>query len=156
MSDAMIDARAAAITGERFARKGLIGVPAPCVVSWEPFVIPLLAMAAERSRGRDTPETYLRMCRARDAQMWVYLASRETVQAVLVTRILQYDGCKSLCGVAVAGYNIGEWVHCLEHIERWGIENGCTRAEWVVRPGMEKLLSPMGYKKSHIMLERAL
>lgn len=156
MSDARIDARAAAITRERFYRKGLMGVTSPCISSWEPAVTPLLAMASERSGGRDTPETYLRMCRDRDAQMWVYLASRETVQAVLITRILQYDGGKSLCGVAVAGYNIKDWIDCLGDIERWGVENGCVRAEWVVRPGIEKLLKPRGYVKSHVLLERAI
>lgn len=141
---------------EPFARKGLMGVPAVCVPSWEPSVIPLLAMAAERSRGRDTPETYLRMCREREAQLWVYLVSRETVQAVLVTRILQYDGGKSLCGVAVAGYGVVDWIDRLDDIERWGREHGCVRAEWITRPGMEKLLKPRGYVKSHVMLEREL
>ena len=151
-----IEDRAAAITGERFTRKGLMGIPSACVSSWEPKVVPMLAMAAERSRGRDTPETYLRMCRNRDAQLWIYLASRETVQAVLVTRILQYDGGKSLCGIAVAGYGVRDWIGCLDDIERWGREHGCVRAEWITRPGMEKLLRPRGYIKSHVMLEKDL
>ena len=144
------------LPGEHFARKGLTGIPSACVPLWEPKVIPMLAMAAEQSRGRDTPGTYLRMCRNRDAQLWVYLASRETVQAVLVTRILQYDGGKSLCGVAVAGYGVVDWIDCLDDIERWGREHGCVRAEWITRPGMEKLLKPRGYVKSHVMLEREL
>lgn len=157
MSDSKIDARVAAMASQRrFSRKGLHGIPSVCVSTWTPFVTPLLEMAAERSRGRDTAETYLRMCREKEAQLWIYLVSHETVQAALVTRILQYDGGKSLCGVAIAGYGIQDWIHCLADIERWGAENGCVRAEWIVRPGMEKLLKPRGYVKSHVMLERAL
>ena len=156
MSDAKIDARARGINGERFGRKGLLAVPSTCVPTWEPSVTPLLEMASARSRGKDTPETYFRMCRARDAQMWLWLASRETIQAVLITRIMEHDGGKSLCGVAIAGYRPGDWMGAITDIEHWGRENGCVRAEWIARPGFEKLLKPHGYVKTHVMLERTL
>lgn len=123
-------------------------------VVW-PEVRPWLEQACATSRGKFDAEDIRAGLLAGEDQLWIW--KTPTAFAVGITRIANYPK-KSVCTLRiVTGKNMDEWaVPCIQTIERWAKANGCADMELQARPGWERLLSRLGYEKTHVYLERLL
>ena len=96
----------------------------------------------------------LRLLLAGRMQLWAVVG--EAIEAIVLTEIAEYPR-RRLCRVlAAAGAGRARWLHLLGTIEEWARAQGCTAIEPVARPGWERALAPLGYRKTHVILEKEL
>lgn len=88
----------------------------------------------------------------RDMQLWVLNKDKKTVGCV-VTQICTYPLSKRLLIFALAGQGFDNWKHHFKTIKAWARENGCESCEIYGRPGWERKLKPMGFKKISTILK---
>ena len=112
-----------------------------------------LRKALARS-GKDTPEEMRAAIAKKERQLWLAWERGVGAEAVAVTGISEH----ALMRVAVIYICIGRqreyWIEFLAKLEDWARAEGCRRIEAWARPGWEKVLK--GYRKTHVMLEKAL
>lgn len=78
------------------------------------------------------------------------------IKGVMLVRVIQYPLKRILELIACSGEDSALWVNLIDQVEDWGRENGCDAVEPICRPGWEKFLATRGYKKTHVILEKAL
>ena len=88
-----------------------------------------------------------------EKKMQLFLAVDDGVIAVGVTQISDYPQKRVLTIVLVGGSRMEEWLHLMNQLEAWGIDNGCEQIELYGRPGWEKVL---GWEKTYIALKKNL
>lgn len=84
--------------------------------------------------------------------------SREAarMRALAITEIVPYPRITVCKLLACTGEDAHRWVDLLAGIEAWAKERGCGVLEPICRPGWERHLKPMGYVKTHVVLEKRL
>jgi len=84
--------------------------------------------------------------------------SREAarIKALLITEIAAYPRITVCRLLACTGDDAALWVDLLAPIEGWAKSQGCAAMEPICRPGWERRLKPMGYRKTHVVLEKRL
>lgn len=87
-------------------------------------------------------------------EMHLWMVYSDKLEAVVVTRFIDYPLAKALRIVICIGKGYNRWVHLIQEIERWARQMDCGLIECVARPGWERVLHD--YKKSHVILERRL
>jgi hypothetical protein len=88
--------------------------------------------------------------------LWLALSETEAIEALAITEIAAYPRITVCKLLACTGDDAALWVHLLESIEAWAKSRGCAAMEPVCRPGWERRLKPMGYRKTHVVLEKRL
>jgi len=116
-----------------------------------PFLVGMSKMASERYG----PGDLLKLVAAGEYQMWG-AADGEQLDAVMLTRLVQYPRAKSCELASVFGKNMKEWLGLLDKLESWAKREGCTCIQPVGRPGWERVLKPHGYEKTHLIFEKRL
>ena len=125
-----------------------------------------IAGCCERSGGKYEPVDVLRNVLTGRMQLWLALDERSDsgeppseaagIKALALTEIVSYPRlvvCKLL---ACTGEDAGRWIGLLAEIEVWAKERGCSVLEPICRPGWERRLKPIGYRKTHVVLEKSL
>lgn len=84
-------------------------------------------------------------------RLWIGFEGREPKLAAL-TSVVRY-GARSVAYVDwVGGERVKEFLPHLTFIEDWALEQDCSRVEIKGRPAWLKLLGPLGYEQSHVVL----
>ena len=119
-----------------------------------PYVLPFVTQAMERSHY-DTPEDVRLALDKGTAQLWIATRGEE-IEAVCVTQI--EANAKSVdCSIWICtGHDRQDWQHHLAKIETWARHEGCTVMRHMARPGWSRILKPMGYAMTHVLLEKDL
>jgi hypothetical protein len=103
----------------------------------------------------DSSDDVYEKLKTRAAQLWTARRGDE-VEAICITRVEEYTRGKACAIWICTGTGMEEWKHHMATIEAWAVENGCTRMKHTARPGWQRVLKPMGYATTHVLLEKDL
>lgn len=118
-------------------------------------ILPLLDAACEYNGGRYSANDYLSDLRESDKQLWL-VRNDGMLRAVVVTAIVNFP-LKRCCSIDICtGEGLAEWGHLTQIIEHWAKSLGCDAMFLTARPGMERLLSALHYRKTHAIFEKNL
>lgn len=131
---------------------GLYPVPAADVGAAWPHVVGLIAAAVEPS-GNYGAEDIRQALLARDMQLWTVLEA-DRLRGAAVTEIVAYPRRKWLHGVICIGEGLMEWRDHIATLEAFAKSAGCAGVMLTARPGWEKAVGPLGYRKTHVRLEK--
>lgn len=131
----------------------LVGVPSFDIdIVWE-RALPFVQSALEHSF--DTPEDVYAALKIKGAQLWLAWLN-DGIEAICITRVEEYTNGKT-CGIWIcAGSGRNDWKHHMATIEAWAKSNGCIAMKHTARLGWQRVLKPMGYEATHIVLEKDL
>ena len=130
-----------------------VAVPAARVMTWWWRIREMVEQAVNRSGEMDVNDV-LKALLKRDMQLW--LAVDEEVYAICVTEI-QLLPKKKICQIVyLTGRERWRWERMILIIEAWAREAGCEVLKPITRPGWERDLSSFGFRKTHVVLEKAL
>lgn len=88
-------------------------------------------------------------------QLWLGVDD-DGVRVCVITEVSDYPRART-CGIFVCiGSGMAGWLHCLAEIEAWAKRVGCRYMVNIAREGWARTLKPLGYKKTHVVLEKEL
>lgn len=132
-------------------------VPAAETLSRPPELSPFIARAAAGSNGKFDVIDICRALARGQWQLWIARAADGALRAVLLTRVVDYPRLRACEMLAAVGSEREEtMLPFLADIEAWARAQGCVLMQPIARAGWEKALSPHGYRKTHVMLEKRL
>jgi len=88
--------------------------------------------------------------------LWLAVDETDAIKAVAVTEIAAYPRIMVCKLLACTGDDAALWVDLLAPIEDWAKSRGCAAMEPICRPGWERRLKSLGYRKTHVVLEKCL
>lgn len=138
----------------REARFSPIG--GPDLEAWFPHVAPTIERALERSgfRRYAIGDVALRLVQGR-MQLWLGLDDNGP-RVVVITEVTPYP-LGTTCGIFVCtGEGRADWLKYLGVIEEWARQLGCVSMAHIAREGWARVLEPLGYRKTHVVLEKKL
>jgi len=133
----------------------LVAVPSHLLTEAWPEVGPFLESMASNSDGKFLASDYAKAVVARDMQLWAALKDGVPT-GVALTEILNYPRQTVGRFVGANGKGAGESAAHIEVIERWAKINKVARMEIICAPGWEFHLRKFGYKRTHVLVEKAL
>lgn len=132
-------------------------MPVEHIVEVWPLIRPGILSAVERSRGRMTEEFIAQQLLDGKWQLWTYWKNKEYRALAITQIILTGSGMKTLEGIICTGEDKELWENYIPNtLEAFARAEGCKIFEMWARPGWEKILGPMGFRKTHVMLEKDL
>ena len=119
-----------------------------------PYVLPFVEQACEHSYYDKPEDVYLALEKG-TAQLWLVSKDGE-IEAVCVTQV-QFNAKGAACSIWICtGHDRQDWQHHLSELEIWAKHEGCNLMRHTARPGWERVLKPMGYAKTHVLLEKEI
>ena len=117
----------------------------------------LIAEVCETSNGRFSPDTLKEAIEAKEFQLYM-LFDGEEFKAIVLTQILHYrTGMKEIRVVCGVGSDYSVWAHPMERfLEAGARQQGFGIISALSRPGWEKVFKPLGFTKTHVLIEKAL
>ena len=94
-------------------------------------------------------------------QLWVLWdkTKEKTIDkyyGVVVTEIIQRKLKRSCNIFIVTGRHRQKWQHLVSELEKFAIDNDCNSMELFARPGWDKIMQNLDYKRTHVVLEKQL
>ena len=126
----------------------LRAVTPPEIPDLWPQIRDRIASCCERSGGKYAPADVLRNLIASAMNLWIALDEDNAIKALLITEIAAYPRITVCRLLACTGDDAALWVDLLAPIEGWAKSQGCAAMEPICRPGWERRLKPMGYRKT--------
>lgn len=114
-------------------------------------VDPILRRALEYSDNKYSLEHVKKCVEERDMQLWVTFREGH-VSTAGVSQIVNYPCEKRLVILFLAGDSENLFSHW-HTISQWGKSQGCESCEIYGRPGWERKLEKIGFKKIHTVLK---
>ena len=112
-----------------------------------------LESALEYTDGKYNVTDILEHVRSGMQVLWVvYNEEKEKAIGCLVTEILVYPRTKALLIFLLGGSDFSEIVTILDDLKDYAIGVGCKSLELYGRAGWEKILTPLGFDKTHIVM----
>lgn len=134
----------------------LVPIPANSLAEAWPQIAPFIAAIAEGSSGKYMSADLVKAVSARDMQLWATITADNEMLGVATSEVVQFPRKKVSRLIGATGTDSNLWLEHMTEIEDWARQLGCTANEPIARPGWEKVLMPLGYKKTHVMLEKQL
>ena len=112
--------------------------------------------------GSYTDSDFILECvKSEKMQLWILWDKEQTTSiekyyGVVVTEIIQRKLKRSCNIFIVTGRHRQKWQHLVESLEDFAIEQNCDCMELYARPGWDKIMRKLNYKKTHIVLEKQL
>lgn len=129
----------------------LVGVLTKDIEATWPLVEHLITESL--STSYTTPKRMLELLKSNDAQLWL-AKNGDGIDAVCVTQITVHEIGKT-CGIWICtGTNREAWQDYMDVIEAWAKSNGCIGMKHEARNGWQRILKPMGYEMTHVILEK--
>lgn len=116
----------------------------------EPLVIKVL-----RKHEKDyTLESIKDLLHKKEVQLWTSYNGQ--LEAFVLTHIVIYPNHK-ICEIFMCGgSNLDNWLDYMSNIEEWAKSIGCKYISLQGRFGWERKLSPIGFKKTKIIMQKEL
>jgi hypothetical protein len=132
----------------------LSGIYANEVGYVESDVRPLIQKALDHARGEWTVDLILENVKTGDMQLWIGHEDDE-LYYVCITRIENYpSGYKTCLVLALAGFNIDDWLQNINELEKWCEHHGVEAIRLQGRKGWERKLKNYGFDHAYTVLER--
>ena len=112
--------------------------------------------------GSYTDSDFILECvKSEKMQLWILWDKEQTTSiekyyGVVVTESIQRKLKRSCNIFIVTGRHRQKWQHLVESLEDFAIEQNCDCMELYARPGWDKIMRKLNYKKTHIVLEKQL
>lgn len=132
----------------------LVAIPADRLAAHWPRIAAQVEELAGISYGRLTGRDICRAVRERDMQLWA--ATEGEHISVMTTQILNFPQLRECRIVSAHGQNADRWLPLWPLFEKWALENGCAIVAAECRPGWKKLLAPLGFTETRLVLEKTL
>ena len=129
----------------------IVPVPASALGAWLDEIRPQLESFA--ADGVLTVEDFIASIMRQERQLWVAVDDR--VRAVLLTSLLA-DRTNTVLVTQCAGDGREDWLGLWDRIEEWALAIGSSRVEIVCRPGWKRDLAGLGFRQTHIVMEKRL
>jgi len=131
--------------------------PAPQEIAklW-PTIRDRIGSCCERSGGKYAPADVLLNFLNGRMELWLVMDEAGAIQALVITEIVAYPRITVCRLLACTGDDAALWVDLLASMEAWAKSRGCAAMEPICRPGWERRLKPLGYRKTHVVLEKSL
>ena len=97
-----------------------------------------LKLALDHSYGEYSLSSLYEAISDNSMQLWVSLDSFDTVEAALITQILDFPNVRICQMLMCGGREANNWAHFKEIIEDWAAQIGCQAVELVGRRGWKK------------------
>jgi hypothetical protein len=120
-----------------------------------PQILPYLKNAINYANGRYGIDDIYSNIKSSLMALWIAY-NNDGIHAACVTQIIRYPQKKCLAVLFCGGKNVNGWVHFLKTIIEDSKQYQCESVEIWGRPGWQKLLGAMGFKKTHIILNAEL
>ncbi len=133
----------------------LVPVSRESVIHWWESLLPFMASFLERAGDRYLPGDILAKIQKGEWQLWVVMDGH-FIQSVCMTCIVKYPRAVDMRIIMMVGEDRALWIHLLAKLEGYAKGLGCAKITGEARPGWEKILKPLGYKKTHVYLEKDL
>ena len=118
-------------------------------------VASLVRSGLDWSKGDLTALDILRMVGDGRMQLWIF--SKEEIEAVMVTELLEYPQRKVCSIVCFAGRGMrGVFEEAREYVVNWALANGCEGIEARCRPSMVRMLARLGFNEKYTIVKLAL
>lgn len=134
----------------------LVAIPDTALAVLWPQIGHLLAAIAEGSSGKYMTGDLIKAISVKDMQLWSAVTDDHEVLGIATTELLNFPRKKVCRFIGATGKEPTLWLPHMKEIEEGAKRIGCAANEIIARPGWEKLLAPLGYRKSHVMLEKEL
>ena len=106
----------------------------------------------DRTNGRENKQILFNKIYQGERSVILVLEG-EIVRAVLMVVVNDYELVRECRLIMCAGDKPQDWLHLLEDLKEFVKSIGCTKLVAECRPGWEKILEPVGLKKTHVYLE---
>ena len=132
-------------------------VPPERLQFWETALVPWLEAVERRSKGRESVVDLLNGIAEQRYQLWLWHRHAE-LRAIAVTEVLVHAGGAKVCRIRICtGRDRHEWLaEGMEAIADWALRIGCQAVEPVCRRGWERELRRLGYRCTHLVMEKVL
>lgn len=121
---------------------------------WWPRILPWAEDFCQHSQGSYDPPYIFDKLQRGSMQTWLVMKD-DDIAAVCLTEIRK-TLIRECVIVVMTGEDMSSWVELLALLEKYAIAMGCKKMVGVARPGWERVIKPMGYKKTHVQLEKDL
>lgn len=118
-------------------------------------VRPYLESYANRSGGRYLFEDVIEQINNERFQLWVARHDGE-VKASAMTQFRQFPRLRDLQIFMCAGVEREQWFHFIQRIENYAREMGAKKVTSLNRLGWKKEMQQIGYKTTHLYMEKEL
>ena len=119
-----------------------------------------IANALNRSNGYALADHIKKWILEEKMQLWILWDSEADKDSkyygVVVTEIIQRPLRRCLNIKIMTGKHREKWQGLIKHIEDFALKNECSNMELIARQGWEKIMEKFNYKKTHVVLEKAL
>lgn len=112
----------------------------------------VLEALAAVSRGRLGPHDIARAVNADQMQLW-QTPDRESV---MLTELINYPQMRECRIISAAGENAQSWLPLWPTFEDWVRSHDCSIIKLEGRAGWKRILEPLGFEQTAIILEKAL
>lgn len=134
----------------------LYDVPAEHIDRLWPQIEGLIEAAVATARGAETAFDVRRMLNARDAQLWIWWDAGQ-VELLAITELKVYPRRLAARIKICTGRATAERMRaCVLVIEAWARAQGATAMRHEARKGYARVLAPLGYTQTHVVLEKDL
>lgn len=118
---------------------------------WWPQVRPFVAVALEELPGFTEADVFRVV---NDGKWILWIAKSDRIEAVLVGEIEYFPRETQLFLRICVGNEYHRWIHLLAQVEAYAKGVGCKRVMPACRPGWEPILKKLGYRKTHVIMEK--
>ena len=132
----------------------LLPIPADAVQEMWPQIAGQMEVLAEISHGRLRVADIMLAVMKREMQLW---AAEDTDRfSLMLTEILNHPQQRDLHIISATGQNADRWASLWPQFEEWARTEKCAVLTATCRPGWKKLLAPLGFEETAIVLEKRL
>jgi hypothetical protein len=115
----------------------------------------MLTAAAARSSGKYHVADLVLAIKREKMQAWGVERDGEMI-ATGLTEILICPQKRVCRCIAMQGKGAADWIHLLAGVETWAKSIGCTAVEPFCPRAWKRWLEPLGYRESHVLLEKEI
>lgn len=122
-----------------------------------PLVKDKVQAALDRNRNFRDHTDVKKNCKKGIEQLWVISDKKDNVHGVCISQIMEQPNYNIGLVRIATGHDLPIWVDKINEFENWASNNfNCKKIEIYGRPGWKKMLTPLGYKHSHVQMDKFL
>lgn len=121
-----------------------------------PQIGAFVAQMADRSSDKFMTADLIKAVSLQQMQLWAVVTEEAKPLGCAMSETITFPRRKVSRMIGGTGKDIGLWLDHIPTFEDWARSIGCSANEALARPGWEKVLAPLGYKKTHVLLEKQL
>lgn len=115
----------------------------------------ILKPAIERSRGRESFASILQEIDEGRSVLWTGFKGNKLMVAA-TGQVITYPHARVLRIPFLAGEGMTDILQNEQEVLDFAVKQGCSSMELIGRPGWEKVLTKVGWEKSHIVMEKRI